>query len=112
MSEVERARRLPDPAPVFAALGDPTRLRLIRRLGDGRQRSIVQLCDGFDVSRQAVTKHLRMLQRAGLVRGEHVGRENRYSLVPERLAWAREFLDAVGAQWEAALTRLESHLEE
>ena len=97
---------------MFAALGDGTRLRLIQRLSDGRPRSIVQLSDGFELSRQAVTKHLRVLERAGLVRARQVGRESRYSLAPERLRPAREFLDVVGAQWEDALARLKAHVED
>jgi DNA-binding transcriptional ArsR family regulator len=64
------------------------------------------------VSRQAVTKHLRVLERVGLVRGEQVGRESRYSLVPDRLRTAREFLDVVDAQWDDALARLKAHVED
>lgn len=98
-------------APVFAALGDATRLGLIRRLCDRGPQSIVALSAGFDLSRQAVTKHLRVLARAGLVQADPVGRERRYRLVPERLTSARAFLDMVDEQWDDALARLQAHVE-
>ena len=112
MSRPESPASAAAPERIFAALGDRTRLHLVRRLSDGRSRSIVQLTDDLALSRQAVSKHLQVLERAGLVQGRQSGRENRYSLAPERLLAARAFLDAVGAQWEDALSRLRHHLED
>ncbi len=88
------------PAPIFAALGDPTRLSLLTRLADGKARSIAALSAGTAMTRQAVTKHLRVLEKVGLVRGERVGRESRYALRPEPLSEARSYLDEVSAQWD------------
>lgn len=100
------------PAPVFAALGDPTRLSLLTRLSDGVPRSIAALSAGTALTRQAVTKHLRVLERVGLVHGERVGRESRYKLEPEPLAAARSYIDEVSAQWDEALGRLRAFVEE
>ena len=72
-------------APVFAALGDETRLRIVSRLVDGRARSITALAAGEPVTRQAITKHLRVLQDAGLVRSERRGREQLWELERARL---------------------------
>lgn len=99
------------PVTVFAALGDPTRLALIGRLGTGRPRSIVQLTGGFELTRQAVTKHLRVLERAGLVENVRVGRESWFALRPEPFAEARAYLDRVSAQWDDALGRLKAFVE-
>jgi DNA-binding transcriptional ArsR family regulator len=109
MSKAEAAGT--EVAPLFAALGDAARLRLIRRLCDGGPQSSVTLATGFELSRQAVTKHLRVLARAGLVRAEQVGRESRYRLTPDRLQAAQAFLESVDAQWDDALARLHAHLE-
>ena len=99
------------PAPVFAALGDPTRLALVATLADGRARSLTELSGGAPISRQAVSKHLRVLADAGVVGSVRQGRETRFALEPARLAAARAYLDTVGRQWEAALGRLKVHLE-
>lgn len=98
-------------APLFAALADPTRLALVRRLADGRPRPIVALAAGSALTRQAVTKHLAMLGRAGLVARRPQGRETLYALKPERLAEARAWLDEIEAQWDDALARLKAHVE-
>lgn len=98
-------------APLFAALADPTRLALIGRLADGQPRPIVALASGSALSRQAVTKHLAVLQGAGLVARRPAGRETRYALRPERLAEARAWLDEISGQWEDALARLKTHVE-
>ena len=111
MSNASPARALKSPAPVFAALGDATRLKLLGRLIDGRPRSIAQLADGLDLTRQGITKHLRVLQRAGIVRARSVGRENQFSYVPEPLDRARSYLETVSAQWDEALGRLKSFVE-
>lgn len=98
-------------APVFAALGDTTRLKLISRLNDGEARSIAQLADGLSLTRQGVTKHLRVLERAGIVRSASVGRESRFVYVPEQISRARSYLDNVSAQWDQALSRLRTFVE-
>jgi DNA-binding transcriptional ArsR family regulator len=100
-----------DPASVFAALGDRTRLALVSRLSEGRPRSITQLTTGSRLTRQAVTKHLRMLEGAGLVRHERVGREQRFHLVPQPIDLARAYLDGLSAQWDEALQRLKAFVE-
>lgn len=99
-----------DPAPVFAALGDATRLALIWRLRDGKSLSISQLTDGLDLTRQGVSKHLGVLERAGLVTHERIGRESRYVYRPKPVEQARDYLDAVSQQWDAAIDRLKDHL--
>ncbi len=99
-------------APVFAALGDPTRLSLFKTLGDGRARSITELANGAAVTRQAVTKHLETLAEAGLVEGERRGREKHFALRRDGLADARRLLDEVSAQWDGALDRLKAFVED
>ena len=111
MSSRNQDRVLASPAPVFAALGDATRLELVSRLIDGQDRSIAQLSDGLRLTRQGVTKHLRMLERAGIVRSRTVGRESRFSYVPEPITHARSYLDTVSAQWDDALSRLKTFVE-
>ncbi|HYI40583.1 MAG TPA: metalloregulator ArsR/SmtB family transcription factor [Allosphingosinicella sp.] len=98
-------------APLFAALADPTRLALLKRLADGQPRPIVALAAGSALTRQAVSKHLAVLSGAGLVARRPRGRETLYALRPERLAEARAWLDDVAAQWEDALGRLKAHIE-
>jgi DNA-binding transcriptional ArsR family regulator len=98
-------------APLFAALADPTRLALLRRLADGEPRPVVALAAGSALTRQAVSKHLAVLSAAGLVTRRSAGRESLYALRPERLAEARDWLDSIGAQWEDALARLKAHAE-
>lgn len=100
-----------DPAPIFAALGDRTRLSLLMRLSDGRTRSITMLAADGRLTRQAVTKHLRVLQDAGLVESVRQGRESLYACRPEPLDAARAYLDRVAAQWDDALSRLKAFVE-
>ena len=100
------AAKLTDAAPVFAALGDATRLRLVARLcGDG-PLSIAQLSEGAGVTRQAITKHLDALAGAGLVRDSRRGRERIWELEPRRLERARRSLEQISDQWDAAIGRL------
>ncbi|MEM7199558.1 MAG: metalloregulator ArsR/SmtB family transcription factor [Planctomycetota bacterium] len=99
-------------APLFAALGDPTRLGLVVRLASGGPVSISALSATASVSRQAVSKHLRVLADAGLVSGERRGREHVWRLRPERLEDARASLDRIEAQWDAALERLRRFVED
>jgi len=98
-------------APVFAALGDETRLTLLVRLCERSPCSISQLSDGSPITRQAITKHLRVLESVGLVRGETVGRECLFEFAPEPLLEAQAYLDLVAKQWDDALARLKAHLE-
>lgn len=100
-----------DPAPVFAALGDVTRLALITRLNDGQPRSITQLTSGLNLTRQGVTKHLRVLERAGIVDASWVGRERKFTFVPASIKQVRSYLDTVSAQWDDALSRLQTFVE-
>ncbi|HZL17806.1 MAG TPA: metalloregulator ArsR/SmtB family transcription factor [Polyangia bacterium] len=99
-------------APVFAALGDPTRLGLVARLGAEGPLSIARLSDGATVTRQAVSKHLTALAGAGLVRGARRGRERIWRLEPRRLTDARRWLDDISAQWDQALERLRDFVED
>ncbi len=98
-------------APVFAALGDATRLRLVVALCAGGALSIAQLTAGTTITRQAVTKHLQVLADAGLVQDLRQGRERLWELTPARLDEARQALDTISAQWGAALTRLQRFVE-
>ena len=99
-------------APVFAALGDATRLALVIRLCNGQPRSISQLTEGSKVTRQAVTKHLRVLEGVGIVRGVRKGRESLFQYNPEPVMGLKDYLDLVSAQWDAALARLQAFVEE
>ncbi len=99
-------------APVFAALGDPTRLALLERLNDGESHSIARLSEGLTLSRQGVTKHLDVMARAGLVSHRRVGRESLYRLQPDPLVRLQGYLDQVAGAWEDALQRLRLHVEE
>ena len=101
-----------DPARVFAALGDPTRLSLLLTLSREGPRSIAALSAQARVTRQAITKHLRVLERSGLVRSERAGRESRFVCRTEPISAARDYLDVVSAQWDDTLARLAVHLEE
>jgi len=96
---------------LFAALGDETRLRLLARLSSDGPESIAGLSARADVTRQAITKHLTVLARAGLVRDERRGRERIWRLEPRRLAEAHEHLERISRQWDDALARLASHVE-
>ena len=100
------------PAPVFAALGDPTRLSLLMKLSDGRTRSIAALSADTRLTRQAVTKHLHVLEHAGLVSCARAGRESRFAYRPEPVAAARSYLETVSAQWDDALSRLRALVED
>ena len=106
-----RPERLRVSAPVFAALGDETRLRLVARMGKEGPLSIARLTAGTDVTRQAVTKHLHVLAEAGLARGTRQGRERLWQLDPAPLEEARRYLDLVSEQWDAALARLKVAVE-
>ena len=98
-------------ASVFAALGDETRLRLVSRLSRDGPMSITRLSAGFDITRQAVTKHLRVMNEAGLVRRTKHGRESLWQLEEKRLADARRHLQTISAQWDETLGRLRRFVE-
>lgn len=100
-----------DMAPVFFALGDKTRLRLIAVLCAGGAFSIAQLTTNTQITRQAVTKHLQVLADAGLVRDLKIGRERLWQFDPAQLDEARRSLEVMGRQWELALGRLKMSLE-
>jgi len=108
-SSLARAAHL---TPVFAALGDLNRIHLIHRLAAGEPRSIAQLAEGLEISHQGVSKHLKVLEDAGLIVAERVGRERHYQCQPEILKEARSYLDQVAAQWDDALLRLQSYVED
>jgi DNA-binding transcriptional ArsR family regulator len=99
-------------AAVFAALGDETRLFLLTRLSDGQRYSISDLTQGTKLTRQAITKHLRVLQRVRIVHAAHQGRQSLFSFDPQPLIEMREYLDLVSRQWDAALARLKNFVED
>lgn len=98
-------------APLFAALGDTTRLRIVRRLAAGDALSISSLTEGTGVTRQAVTKHLRVLDSVRLVRSSWRGRERVWELEPSQFEAARRALDVISREWQDALGRLKSFVE-
>ena len=112
MSNVEIHFEAQGPAPVFAALGDPTRLSLLTRLSDGEARSIAKLSSDARISRQAITKHLHVLEEAGLVSRRRSGRESQFAYRPDSVAAAKAYLDLVSNQWDAALSRLRAFVED
>ena len=106
------AARLSEAAPVFAALGDSTRAGLVARLCVEGPLSISRLSEGSGVTRQAITKQLRTLGVAGLVRDVRRGRERIFELEPRRLEKARRSLDQISADWDAAISRLKAFVED
>ena len=103
-------RRSATPAPVFAALGDENRLRLLAQLSHGPM-SISRLTTGSGITRQGVTKHLRVLAGAGLVRGSRRGKESLWQLERRRLEEARRSLDLISRQWDVSLSKLKLFVE-
>jgi DNA-binding transcriptional ArsR family regulator len=101
---------VPDPAAVFAALGDPTRRQLLERLSRDGPLSATQLAPGYPMSRQALMKHLATLSAAGLVGASRQGREVRYEVVPAHLDDAAAWLHDVGRRWDDRLDALRHHL--
>jgi DNA-binding transcriptional ArsR family regulator len=104
-------RGLARQAGVFAALGDETRLRLVRRLADGPRLSISQLTAGSGLTRQSVTKHLGVLGKAGVVRHRRAGRERLFEFNPAPLGGIREYLDFISGKWDETLGRLKGFVE-
>jgi DNA-binding transcriptional ArsR family regulator len=99
-------------APIFAALGDETRLGLVAKLSEGRPRSIAKLTEGTRLTRQAVTKHLRVLEGARIVSRVKAGRESLFELDPTPIQDLRDYVDLVSQQWDHALSRLKAFVEE
>jgi DNA-binding transcriptional ArsR family regulator len=104
-------RGLRHQVPVLAALGDETRLSIVAKLSNGEAQSISQLTDDTKVTRQAVTKHLKVLEDAGIVRSSRSGRECHFTLTPAPLAEASDYLDLVSKQWDDSLGRLKAFVE-
>ena len=105
-------RNLTSAALLFAALGDPTRLTLLRQLSEGGPASITVLAEQQDMTRQGVTKHLQVLAAAGIIDGSRQGREQVWTLNPKRLAEGRRHLDVIAAGWDEALERFKKLVEE
>jgi DNA-binding transcriptional ArsR family regulator len=98
-------------APVFAALGDETRLLLVAKLCGGQPYSISELTEGSKLTRQAITKHLRVLESVGIVHCVRTGRESLFEFDPEPIEETKEYLALVSEQWDQALSRLKSFVE-
>ena len=98
-------------AAVFAALGDETRLSLLASLCDGKRHSIAELTQGTRLTRQAVTKHLRVLERVHIVHGARAGRESLFTFNPQPVLDMKEYLEQVSKQWDSALSRLKAFVE-
>jgi DNA-binding transcriptional ArsR family regulator len=105
------AKRQPR-AAIFAALGDETRLLLVAKLCAGQPYSISQLTRGSKLTRQAITKHLRVLESVGIVHSVRRGRESRFEFDPQPIEGMREYLDFVSERWDHALSRLKSFVED
>jgi len=99
-------------APIFAALGDGSRLEILAMLGDGDDHPISEIAHSFPITRQGVTRHLRVLEQAGLVRRRSVGREVRYRLEPVQFKLAHEYLSRASMQWDDAIKRLATQVRE
>jgi len=112
MRQASLASRTAEAAPVFAALGDETRLAIVARLCTAGPQSIAELTEGASVTRQAITKHLHALAEAGLVKSKRDGRERIWEMQTRRLADARRYLDQISTQWDEAIDRLRALVEE
>ena len=99
-------------ATIFAALGDETRLRLVARLSGAGPLSITSLTAGTRMTRQAITKHLHVMQAAGLVRSTRNGRRCLWQLEQRRVHEARQYLEVISQQWDDAIGRLRKFVEE
>jgi DNA-binding transcriptional ArsR family regulator len=111
LSDEARTTTLEESVPVFAALADGTRLRLVARLCEDGPSSIARLAAGEEITRQAITKHLHVMAEAGLVQVTRQGRESVWALEPRRLEDARRCLDSISTQWDEVLARLKRHVE-
>ena len=104
--------RKPELAQLFAALGEPTRLSVVDRLRDGSERSIAAIATGLPISRQALTKHLTVLEAAGIANSRRLGRETVYRMDPAGLVAAEQWIADVSTQWDRAIDRLKKHVED
>ena len=111
MSRKSNAAEIRHRADIFAALGDPIRLSLVSKLVGGEPCSIAALTEGTKVTRQAVTKHLRVLESVGVVHSTKAGRESLYALDPQPLLSLQEYLAVISAQWDQALGSLKTFVE-
>jgi DNA-binding transcriptional ArsR family regulator len=111
MSRTRPKRETRDRALVFAALGDKTRLSLIGKLSSGPPQSISRLAEDSSLTRQAITKHLRVLEGAGIVHSIRTGRESLFTFRPEPLRDLQSYLERVSSQWDDAMGRLKSFVE-
>jgi DNA-binding transcriptional ArsR family regulator len=98
-------------APIFAALGDETRLSLVAKLCDESPQSITQLTEDSGLTRQAITKHLQVLQQAGIVHSLRQGRESLFEFDPKPVEDIKAYLGDVSKQWDRALSRLKAFVE-
>ena len=101
----------PELAQLFAALGEPTRLSLVDRLRDGSEHSIAAMATGLPISRQALTKHLKVLEAVGIAYSRRLGRETVYRIDPAGLFLAERWIADVSRQWDGAIDRLKKHIE-
>ena len=99
-------------APLFDALGDPNRLRIVVRLCEGGPSSTSQVTEAVSVTRQAATKHLELLQAAGLVASDRRGRERIWTLQTRPLIDAGDYLTQLSRRWDAAIDRLRAYVED
>ena len=106
------AATVPDAAMLFAALGDPVRLSIMAKLSDDGPLPTIRLKQGTTLSRQAVTKHLRLLEAVGLVRSDRAGRDRSWRIDAQQLALTRTYLERISAQWDARLARLKALVED
>lgn len=114
MPKARRSRtqaKFPGAAPLFAALGDENRLRLVARLCVSGPMSITRLAAGSNVTRQGITKHLRVMEKAGLVSSARRGRERLWQVDQHRVHEAQRYLEQISAQWDRALERLRAFIE-
>jgi DNA-binding transcriptional ArsR family regulator len=112
MSSKRPELRLKASAPVFAALGDETRLRLMIFLSTAGPSSTATLTAHVQVTRQAVAKHLRVMKEAGLVSSEYRGRDSVWQIEPSQLAEAQRCIELITSRWDQAIERLRSMVEE
>ncbi|WP_395374700.1 ArsR/SmtB family transcription factor [Marinicella sp. W31] len=111
MSTPELNQTIAHQATVFAALGDATRLQLIQRLSTGESLSIKKLRHGLSISRQGVTKHIKVLEQAGILVRKRQGREQHFMILPKSIQQAEDYLSKVSQQWDDALQRLQDFVE-
>lgn len=104
-------RKRLNPALIFAALGDETRLALVVKLAGGKPRSISQLTKGSKLTRQAISKHLRVLEAVGVVRSIRQGRESLFEFNPRPIDRLKRHLESVSEQWDESLSRLRRFVE-